>query len=136
MNLTAKLEKLSWINRILLGALTFWLLRIFSLETSGFQNGPILCLFRNLTGLPCPFCGTTRSIGSILQGKFETALALNPLGFLVIALAIILVLRPKESSSTSKTIAIAWWKLRHRSQYILILALISTLWILNLPRIL
>ena len=34
----------------------------------------ILCPFRLLTGYPCPFCGMTRGISSILRGRFREAL--------------------------------------------------------------
>lgn len=34
----------------------------------------ILCPFRLLTGYPCPFCGMTRGISSILRGRFRDAL--------------------------------------------------------------
>jgi hypothetical protein len=38
-----------------------------------------VCLFRLLTGLTCPGCGTTRALHAILHGHFETAFMLNPL---------------------------------------------------------
>lgn len=34
----------------------------------------ILCPFRLLTGYPCPFCGMTRGISSLLRGRFRDAL--------------------------------------------------------------
>jgi len=39
------------------------------------------CIFKALTGLPCPSCGTVHSIVSILHGDFRKALKENPLGF-------------------------------------------------------
>ncbi len=38
------------------------------------------CLFRRLTGLPCPTCGMTRSIVLTLDGHLGTALRLNLAG--------------------------------------------------------
>ena len=43
-----------------------------------------LCLFKRLTTIPCPSCGSTRSVLSILKGDFSDALMWNPLGFLLI----------------------------------------------------
>jgi hypothetical protein len=50
-----------------------------------------VCLFRQATGIPCPSCGTTHSVLSILQGKFRQALNENILGFPV---ALMLVIFP------------------------------------------
>lgn len=42
---------------------------------------PVLtpCLFRRLTGVPCPSCGATRGVLALLDGRPFDALALNPL---------------------------------------------------------
>lgn len=47
------------------------------------------CTFRNLTGIPCPSCGTTRTALALLNLELGSALAVNPLGALV-AVAFIL----------------------------------------------
>lgn len=40
------------------------------------------CVFRMLTGLDCPGCGTTRAAHAILHGRFGEAFRLNPMLFL------------------------------------------------------
>jgi hypothetical protein len=48
------------------------------------------CLFRRLTGLPCPTCGMTRSVVLSLHGHLAAALRVNPAGvFWVAAVAAI-----------------------------------------------
>ena len=37
------------------------------------------CVFRSLTGLPCPTCGSTRAIVLLAHGDIPTALSFNPL---------------------------------------------------------
>jgi hypothetical protein len=37
------------------------------------------CAFKGFTGLPCPTCGSTRSIVHLAHGDFLSSLALNPL---------------------------------------------------------
>jgi len=37
-----------------------------------------LCVFKGLTGLPCPTCGSTRALGRLFALDFAGALALNP----------------------------------------------------------
>ncbi|MEO7174248.1 MAG: DUF2752 domain-containing protein [Saprospiraceae bacterium] len=57
---------------------------------SGQINSVELCIFKRITGLPCPSCGSTRSVLFILQGNFDEAFSINPLGFAIIALMTIL----------------------------------------------
>lgn len=38
-----------------------------------------LCLWRALTGIPCPLCGGTRSVVLLSRFEFQEALAMNPL---------------------------------------------------------
>ena len=37
------------------------------------------CVFRSLTGIPCPGCGSTRAATAMLQGDLASSLASNPL---------------------------------------------------------
>ena len=43
-----------------------------------------VCMFRLVTGLTCPGCGTTRALHQILHGHFLEAFMLNPLLLLAI----------------------------------------------------
>ena len=40
------------------------------------------CVFRSLTGIPCPSCGTTRAATAFLQGDVMAAFINNPLAAL------------------------------------------------------
>jgi hypothetical protein len=81
------------INRLLALLLAIVLVHEASSRTSGFTQGPIVCPVRLLTGFPCPGCGTTRAIGAISSGDFEQAWSLNPIAFLVCAIAITCALK-------------------------------------------
>ena len=48
-------------------------------------HGIMLCHFRRMTGFPCPTCGSTRAVLSLVQGEIARGLAFNPLA--VVALA-------------------------------------------------
>lgn len=76
------------------------------------DDGPVLCPFRRLTGLPCPLCGLTRSCVDLTHGDWEWALRANPFGFVVVAAAITLVLaviraalKDKPAPSLSRALA-------------------------------
>jgi hypothetical protein len=43
------------------------------------------CLFKLLTGIPCPSCGSTRAVLALLRG--EDVLAYNPLGIFTFAVS-------------------------------------------------
>ena len=51
---------------------------------------PSVCIFKEVTGLPCPSCGTTRSLLLLINGRFHESLMMNPFG-VVLALALVIV---------------------------------------------
>jgi hypothetical protein len=70
-------------GRIALVAFAWLITREASIRTSGFEDGPVLCPWRLITGYPCPGCGGIRAMGAICAGQFEQAWLLNPVAFLV-----------------------------------------------------
>lgn len=55
------------------------------------QSKTEACFIKKITNIPCPSCGSTRSILSLIQGNFMEAFYINPMGFLI---AFILLLCP------------------------------------------
>jgi hypothetical protein len=54
------------------------------LSNPSFHNkGTGICILKHTTGIPCPSCGSTRAVLSILHGNLLQALHWNPLGFLL-----------------------------------------------------
>jgi len=47
------------------------------------------CIFKNITGLPCPACGSTRATLLLLNGQFLDSILINPFGILTNTLVII-----------------------------------------------
>lgn len=50
-----------------------------------------VCPIKHLTNIPCPSCGSTRAVILLTKGEFVNALLLNPFGYVV---AVIMVLIP------------------------------------------
>jgi hypothetical protein len=53
---------------------------------------PISCLFKKVTDYPCPSCGTTRSVSLLLNGQFQQAVFMNPFGYIVAVLMLVIPL--------------------------------------------
>jgi len=94
-----------------------------------------LCIFKNVTGIPCPSCGTTRAMQLILQGKIIESLCMNPFGIIVAVLMTVApfwilydVIVQKESflffyKKSEETIRIKWLSL-----VLIILVVINWIW--------
>ena len=73
-----------------------WLVMVgvFELLRPALRLDLTLCMFRNVTGVPCPTCGTTRMLLALARGQPVDALLFNPFTFAVSMLgAIWLILR-------------------------------------------
>lgn len=80
-----------------------WQLREKGPGAASFLPG---CQFRRLTGLQCPGCGMTHATYAILHGHFARAFALNPVGVILLPLALV-GLTPGVLSWVSKR-PVAW----------------------------
>jgi hypothetical protein len=57
---------------------------------TGSSSVVTVCPLHQVTGLPCPSCGATRSIGALLSGDMVQALWYNPLGLILAAGLVVL----------------------------------------------
>jgi hypothetical protein len=57
------------------------------------DGGLILCVFRSLTGLPCPGCGLTRSFCALAQGDVSAAFRFHILGPMAYVVVVVYWLR-------------------------------------------
>lgn len=55
------------------------------LSQSALQDSPVICLFRRITGHPCPGCGLTRSFVAMADFRFAEAFAHHLFGPLLFA---------------------------------------------------
>lgn len=66
-----------------------WLILTFH-RTFSLALEPGVCLFKRVTGVPCPSCGSTRSVLSFLKGDFAGAFFLNPFGIIILLILLVL----------------------------------------------
>ena len=53
------------------------------------NNTSEVCLIKHVTNVPCPSCGSTRSVLSLTQGNFVQAINYNPLGLVIAAIMLL-----------------------------------------------
>jgi|WetSurMetagenome_2_1015567.scaffolds.fasta_scaffold03880_3 hypothetical protein len=68
-----------------------WLFYELATNPLGDDHSPGVCLFKSVTNLPCPSCGSTRAILALFRGDFIGSVSINPLGTIV---ALIMVITP------------------------------------------
>lgn len=76
---------------ILLLAGYSWLIFSIYHTYSVYSESVELCIFKVITGVPCPSCGSTRSVVSFFKGDVYEAIMYNPIG---IILAVLIVFTP------------------------------------------
>ncbi len=94
---------------LLVGGASLCLLGV-ALATPGIQLPR--CVFRTITGLPCPTCGLTRTVIALSRGDLDRALFLNPLAavacgaallYLIYAAAVLALRLPRFRPTISAT---------------------------------
>ena len=89
------------------------------------------CIFKGVTGIPCPGCGMTRACLAILQGEFSTAWRYHPFSFLLIGLSILIVFQPEYTQETWVAISLIKQKIIVSTLILLCLSL----WLVHLKQI-
>jgi hypothetical protein len=94
-----------------------------------------VCIIKNVTGFPCPSCGTTRAVELLLQGNIAESLSMNPFGILVTLIMTIVpfwivfdLVFKKETfyityKKTEETIRIQWL-----AAILILLVLLNWIW--------
>jgi hypothetical protein len=81
------------------------------------------CPLRTTTGVPCPFCGLTTSVKAALRADPHGAWAANPFGLILVALAAVVVVRPRwrvlslPAAVVAAGVAMSWLFELHRYHF-------------------
>lgn len=115
-------------RRVFALVLVWLIVREAALRTNGFEDGPVLCPVRILTGYPCPGCGGTRAMGSIALGQFDQAWSLNPIAFLFAIASIAWAARLTYLNRFTQQVSIAFRSQSASIQVISLTALYALAW--------
>jgi hypothetical protein len=66
-----------------------WSMLLYNSYDTIENQGPSVCMIKNITGVPCPSCGSTRSVSAILHGDIRSAIRFNPFGLIITLIMII-----------------------------------------------
>jgi hypothetical protein len=66
-----------------------WLYFNLTENLTGNTNEIGVCLIKHVTNIPCPSCGSTRSVLSLFHGNLKQAIYWNPIGILLVLIMII-----------------------------------------------
>jgi Protein of unknown function (DUF2752) len=102
---------------------------------SAVENDMHACLFKKVAGVPCPSCGSTRSVISLMQGDIVQAVLWNPMGLiLLVSMALIPLWIAYDLFNKKRTLFITYRKAElffSRKRYaipVLVLLLANWMW--------
>lgn len=109
----------------------------FLYYSSNSISGYTFCLFKNVTGFPCPACGSTRATVSLLHGNFLESILINPLSILTNILILISIIWMLTDLIRNKETYFFFmkkkWNLNWKITMLLILTIIIN-WIWNIKK--
>lgn len=95
------------------------------------------CIIKNLTGYPCPSCGTTRAVLFLLKGEIAESLLLNPFGIIVSVIMVVFPFWVLTDVFFKKETFYFWYKkaegtIRKPALAVLLILLVLLNWIWNI----
>ncbi|WMJ73182.1 DUF2752 domain-containing protein [Cytophagaceae bacterium ABcell3] len=66
-----------------------WLTIAFYMYNTNKENAFSMCMIKNVTGIPCPSCGSTRAVMALLNGGLAESVLLNPFGVIVLSIMVL-----------------------------------------------
>lgn len=77
---------------LLIACIAGYIWLYYSITSNITENKSLeVCLIKHSINIPCPSCGSTRSVISLTKGNFVEAFDLNPIGYIV---ALIMLIAP------------------------------------------
>lgn len=99
------------------------------------DGGGIPCIWRSLTGYPCPGCGLTRAFASISNFNIIESIRFNPEALLFTVIALLAVITPAWFSHISGKFKHLFQRQSDKKVLFLSVAFFLMLWVLNIIRV-
>jgi hypothetical protein len=109
---------------------------LFARANDGFtEGGAIPCIWRSLTGYPCPGCGLTRAFASLTEFDIAQSIRFNPEALLFTALFLFALIAPQQLIAIKERFQ-RWSSLKsNKNLFISALVVFGLLWIVNIIRV-
>ncbi len=103
------------------------------------DTGTGMCFIKHVSGIPCPSCGSTRSVLAILHGDVIGAFLWNPFGFILLAFLLLVPAWIIFDLFTRKNSFLHFYQqteifLKRRKVAWLAIAIVSANWIWNIHK--
>ncbi len=112
-----------------------WL--IYNYNSYRLNDGFTVCIIKNVTGIPCPSCGSTRAVEALFHGNLIESILWNPFGLLLTSFLVILpvwilidLIKKRDSLYTFYSLVESY--LRQKKYTIPLISLVVANWIWNI----
>ena len=115
----------------------FWIK--YHMPREGHTPQVTVCPVKKVTGLPCPSCGSTRAVVSLVQGDVKKSFLENPIGILLVSFIIMGPPWIVWDFLSGNATFMYWYEraeafIRRRSVAIVLIGLIVINWIWNIMK--
>ncbi len=109
---------------------------LFARANDGFtEGGAIPCIWRSLTGYPCPGCGLTRAFASLTEFDIAQSIRFNPEALIFSLLAVTALLAPQLILALKMKVASRLTRASDRGMLLASLLFFIGLWLVNILRV-
>ena len=107
----------------------------FLLFYSNALTNQSFCIFKHITGIPCPSCGSTRATLLLFHGEFGKSISLNPFGIITNILILVSIAWMLKDIIISRDTFLPFLKktLDIRIQYVILVIVVAN-WIWNIAK--
>lgn len=102
---------------------------------NGFNGTGIPCIWKAITGYPCPGCGLTRGFAAVARGDLMTSIHLNPLALISVLLLLFTIAKPEIAYEKYQRLTDAFNEKTRTQQTLVVIFAMLVLYALNIVRV-